>query len=138
MLMKLLPEYYDVETQRINYEYYEKRTLHRSSLSPSMHALMGVRLGLSEHAYRYLERSAYVDLVNNQGNTREGLHAASMGGTWQAVVLGYCGLHLNEQGDIAFSPALPENWQQVRFRIVWRGKKLLVTVHDGQADVQEL
>ena len=138
MLMKLLPEYYDVETQRINYEYYEKRTLHRSSLSPSMHALMGVRLGLSEHAYRYLERSAYVDLVNNQGNTREGLHAASMGGTWQAVVLGYCGLHLNEQGDIAFTPALPENWQQVRFRIVWRGKKLLVTVRDGQADVQEL
>ena len=56
----------------------------------------------------------------------------------QAVVLGYCGLHLNEQGDIAFTPALPENWQQVRFRIVWRGKKLLVTVRDGQADVQEL
>lgn len=137
MLMKLLPQCYDLETQRINYEYYEKRTLHRSSLSPSMYALMGVRLGLGEHAYRYLERSAYVDLLNNQNNTREGLHAASMGGTWQAVIMGYCGLHVDEKGRLAITPALPEQWTQVRFHIMWRGKKHTITVRGSQAAVEE-
>ena len=137
MLMKLLPDCYDEDTQRINFEYYEKRTLHRSSLSPSVHALMGARLGLAEHAYRYLERSAYVDLDNNQRNIREGLHAASTGGTWQAVVMGYCGLHLNEQGEPAFAPHLPPQWKQVRFRLHWQGKKLHVTVKGNQVKVIE-
>ena len=127
----------DPETQRTNYEYYEKRTLHRSSLSPSMHALMGVRLGLADHAYQYLERSAYVDLDNNQGNTREGLHAASMGGTWQAVVIGYCGLHLDQNGNPALTPHLPPQWKQVRFRINHHGKRLLITVHGDRAVISE-
>ena len=137
MLMKLLPDCYDEDTQRVNFEFYERRTLHRSSLSSSMHALMGARLGLADHAYRYLERSSYVDLDNNQRNIREGLHAASMGGTWQAVVMGYCGLHLNEQGEPAFAPHLPPQWKQVRFCLNWRGKKLQVTVKDNQVSAIE-
>ena len=138
MLMKLLADRFSPETQRINYEYYEKRTMHRSSLSPSMHALMGIRLGLEDHAYQYLERSAYVDLNNNQGNTREGLHAASMGGTWQAVAMGYCGLHLDRNGNLALSPHLPPRWSLVRFRVHFRGKRLLITVCGDKADIEEL
>ena len=138
MLMKLLQDCYDTDTQRTNFEYYEKRTLHRSSLSPSVHALMGVRLGLAEHAYRYLERSAYVDLDNNQRNTREGLHAASMGGTWQAVVMGYCGLHLNQQNELAFTPHLPAQWSQVCFRILWHGKPMQIIVNGDQAQIHEI
>ena len=137
-LMKLLPECYDPETQRINFEYYERRTLHRSSLSPSVHAWMAARLGLAEHAYPYLKRSAFVDLDNNQRNTREGLHAASMGGTWQAVVMGFCGLHLNERNEVAFDPHLPPNWKQVRFRIRRHGKPVQVTVTHAGAEITEL
>lgn len=134
MLMRLLEECYDPETRRINFEYYEQRTLHHSSLSPSVHALMAARLGLAEHAYQYLKRSAFVDLDNNQRNTREGLHAASMGGTWQAVVMGFCGLYLNEQDEPAFEPHLPSGWKQVRFRIQRHGKPFQVTVtQDGAA-----
>ena len=137
MLMKLLPECFDAETQRVNYDYYEKRTLHRSSLSPSMHALMGIRLGLADHAYQYLERSVYVDLDDNQGNTREGLHAASMGGTWQAVVMGYCGLHLDQNGELALTPHLPHQWKQVRFRVNHHGKHYQITVRGEQAEIRE-
>jgi len=32
-----------------------------------------------------------VDLKDNQGNTSEGLHMASAGGTWQVAVLGFGG-----------------------------------------------
>jgi len=128
MLLFLLAHDYDIETQRVNFDYYEQRTLHRSSLSPSIHCMMGLRVGDDKRAYAYLERSAYVDVRNNQGNTREGLHAASAGGTWQCVTLGYCGMGIDSDGVLAFAPKLPSRWSRVRFRIVWRGTPLTITV----------
>jgi len=121
MLMFLMNDKFDLETQRINFDYYEKRTLHRSSLSPSIHCMMGLRVGDDQRAYDYLERSAYVDLDNNQGNTREGIHAASAGGTWQSVVLGYCGMKIDQEGILAFEPSLPEKWERVKYSINWKG-----------------
>jgi kojibiose phosphorylase len=138
MLMKLLPEELSLEVQRMNYDYYEKRTLHRSSLSPSVHAQVGVQLGLDTRAYQYLERSSYVDLDNNQRNLREGLHAASTGGTWQAIVMGYCGMHLDKDDKLAFNPKLPKQWKKVRFRINWRGKDKLVTIEGDRVVLSDL
>ena len=128
MLMFLLENTFDMETQKINFEYYEKRTLHRSSLSPSIHCLMGLRVGDSKRAYDYLARSAFVDIYNNQGNTREGLHAASAGGTWQCVVMGYCGMAIDKDGILHFKPKLPDKWDMVSFNIVWKGTPLHITV----------
>ncbi|MDR3051846.1 MAG: glycoside hydrolase family 65 protein [Oscillospiraceae bacterium] len=136
MLMFLMPYVYDMETQRINYDYYEQRTLHRSSLSPSIHCLMGLRVGDAKRAYAYLERSAYVDIRNNQGNTREGLHAASAGGTWQCVTLGYCGMSVDDSGELVFTPHLPARWTRVRYRIVWRGTPLHITVTPGDVRIR--
>ena len=128
MLMYLLPEVYDKETQRINFDYYEQRTMHRSSLSPSIHCMAGLNVGDAKRAYAYLERSAYVDIRNNQRNTREGIHAASAGGTWQCVTLGYCGMRIDPDGVLAFEPRLPERWTKVTFRIRHKDQKLHVTV----------
>lgn len=122
MLMFLMPHAYDAQTQKINFEYYEKRTLHRSSLSPSIHCMMGLRVNDSRRAYDYLRRSAYVDLENNQCNTREGIHAASAGGTWQCVTLGYCGMDVDPDGVLCFQPRLPENWTEVRFTVEREGR----------------
>ena len=138
MLMKLLPDELSLEVQRLNYDYYEKRTLHRSSLSPSVHAQVGVQLDLDERAYQYLERSCYVDIENNQRNLREGLHAASTGGTWQAIVMGYCCMNLDKKGELAFNPKLPKQWSKVRFRIKWRGQNKLITIENNQATVSDL
>jgi kojibiose phosphorylase len=128
MLMFLLEDAYDMETQRLNFDYYERRTLHRSSLSPSIHCMMGLRVGDDRRAYAYLERSAYVDIRDNQGNAREGIHAASCGGTWQCVTLGYCGMGLDAGGGLVFTPRLPARWTRVRFSILWRGTPLDITV----------
>lgn len=122
MLMFLFPHAYDLQTQRINFDYYEPRTLHRSSLSPSIHCMMGLRVGDSKRAYDYLRRSAFVDLQNNQGNTREGIHAASAGGTWQCIALGYCGMHIDVDGILAFRPQLPANWSRITFSLVREGQ----------------
>ena len=45
MLMYLLPDEFDAEIKRANFDYYEARTLHKSSLSPSIHAIMGIEVG---------------------------------------------------------------------------------------------
>ncbi len=132
MLMFLMPYTFDMETQRINFDYYEQRTLHRSSLSPSIHCMMGLRVDDPKRAYAYLERSCYVDIRNNQGNTREGIHAASAGGTWQCVTLGYCGMAINEQRQLTFAPHLPDKWEKVGYAIQFNGQQLNITLtHQG-------
>jgi kojibiose phosphorylase len=128
MLMFLLENEFDKETQKVNYEYYEQRTLHRSSLSPSIHCMMGLRVGKEQHAYDYLERSAYVDLYDNQGNTREGIHAASTGGTWQSVTLGYGGMSVDREGILTFNPRLPKHWDYIEFSIIWEQVPLHIRI----------
>jgi kojibiose phosphorylase len=88
MLMYLLPDEFSAEIKRANFDYYEARTLHKSSLSPPIHAIIGMEVGDTTRAVQYFERSALVDLTDNQGNTAEGMHIASAGGTEEVLVNG--------------------------------------------------
>lgn len=117
MLLFLLEQSFPLASRRENYDYYEARTLHRSSLSPGIHCIVGLRCGADKRAYEYLERSAYVDVRNNQGNTREGIHAAAAGVTWQSVTLGYCGMSTGPGGVLEFAPQLPKSWQKLCFSV---------------------
>ncbi|HIT88803.1 MAG TPA: glycoside hydrolase family 65 protein, partial [Candidatus Merdenecus merdavium] len=110
MLLHLMGEEFDGETKEINYHYYEKRTLHGSSLSPSIYSIMGLRVGDDSKAYRYLRRAAFIDLLDLQKNTREGIHAANTGGVWQTVVFGFAGVSVQEDGILSIQPNLPKEW----------------------------
>jgi kojibiose phosphorylase len=127
MLTYLLPDEFDLPTKRANFEYYEARTLHKSSLSPSVHAIIGIEVGDTTRAVQYFERSALVDLADNQGNTGEGMHIASAGGTWQILVNGFGGLRILH-GQVSLNPWLPDGWEGIRFRIRWRGRPIHVAV----------
>jgi kojibiose phosphorylase len=130
MLMYVLPDAFDLATKRANFEYYEERTLHKSSLSPSIHAIMGIEVGDTSRAEQYFTRSATVDLADNQGNTEEGMHIASAGGTWQALVCGFGGFRVTH-GRMTFKPWLPAHWDALRFRLRWHGNRIRVDVgHD--------
>ncbi|MGF0316224.1 glycoside hydrolase family 65 protein [Nocardia fluminea] len=121
MLLHMLPDEYSVATRRLNYEFYEQRTMHKSSLSPSIHAIVGLQVGDSRTAQRYFERSAFVDLDDNQGNTEEGIHIASAAGTWQVATHGFGGVRADADG-LRFTPALPGSWQRLRYSVHWRGR----------------
>ncbi|MFG1771966.1 glycoside hydrolase family 65 protein [Nocardia salmonicida] len=121
MLLHMLPDEYSLETRRLNYEFYEQRTLHKSSLSPSIHAIVGLQVGDSRTAERYFGRSAFVDLDDNQGNTEEGIHIASAAGTWQVATHGFGGFRATADG-LRFAPTLPTSWQRLRFSVHWRGR----------------
>lgn len=128
MLLHLLGEEFDGETKRKNYEYYEKRTLHGSSLSPSIYSIMGLQVGDETKAYRYLKRAAFIDLADLQKNTREGIHAANAGGVWQTVVFGFAGVSFEETGEVDIRPHMPKEWEGLTFRLHHRGSWLEISV----------
>ena len=132
MLLYLLPDEFDDEVKRANYEFYEKRTLHKSSLSPAIHSIMGIEVGDRTKAEQYFLRSALVDLTDNQGNTEHGVHIASAGGTWQCAVFGFGGFRV-KNGRMTFKPWLPKGWSELRFRLCWRGDILSVVIRPDSA-----
>lgn len=137
MLMHLMGEDFDLATKKANFNYYEKRTMHKSSLSPSFYCLMGLVVGDHSKAYDYMMCTAKVDLANNQGNAGNGLHAASTGGTWQAAVFGFGGMQIHPDGNIGFAPTwLPDHWKAYSFSIHWKGRLLKVNMTQSELKVE--
>lgn len=127
MLPFMFPDDFTEDEKRVNFEFYEARTLHKSSLSSGIHAIMGLVVGDRERASQYFRRSAFVDLHDNQGNTDEGMHIASAAGTWQILVAGFAGFRVMS-GRMTFSPWLPDEWSGLRFRMRWHGHSVAVDV----------
>jgi kojibiose phosphorylase len=133
MLMYLLPELYDAETVRANYEYYTKRTDHTfgSSLGPAIMAIMACRVGDTTAAYEHFMRAARADLFDVRDNAGDGIHGASAGGLWQAVVFGFAGLHFTENG-WHMEPRLPAHWTRLAFRFLQQGEIQTVEIVNSQ------
>src|SRR6185295_15809960 len=53
---------------------------------------MASEVGYPEAALEYFVRACAVDLADAHGNTADGIHIASCGGTWLALVAGFGGL----------------------------------------------
>ncbi len=117
MLFAMLPEEFPRESKIVNYDFYEARTMHKSSLSPSIYSMVGLSLGKTSHAYRYFLTSIRTDLDDNQGNASLGIHAASMGGAWQSAVFGFGGFSLDAKGIPQFDPWLPEEWTSLSYAV---------------------
>ena len=109
----LLEDEQDFETMQNSYDYYEEITTHDSSLS-SVYSIMASKLGYKEKAYCYFNETARLDLDNTQGNTKDGLHMANMGGTWLAIVYGFAGLRVKESG-LSFAPVFQKNGIHLSF-----------------------
>ncbi len=123
MLLYLLRDRYDDATLRANWDYYNPRTDHTygSSLSPAIHAAVACMMDDPQQAYTHFTRAALVDLDDVRGNAAEGVHAASAGGLWQAIVFGFAGVRLTDAGPVAV-PRLPAHWTRLTFRLHWRGQ----------------
>jgi len=132
MLLYLLPGQYSIEEKRAHWAYYEPRTDHAygSSLGPAIHAALGAQLGFGASAYEHFMRAALMDLEDLRGNTKDGVHAASAGGVWQAVVFGFAGLGFSET-DLLCRPRLPEHWKRLSFPVCFRGKTYRVDLPGG-------
>jgi trehalose/maltose hydrolase-like predicted phosphorylase len=136
MLLALLGERFPRAVQEANFAYYEPLTVHDSSLSPPVHALVAARLGHLDTAERYLAQASRLDLDFENGVTAAGgVHIATLGGIWQALVRGFGGMSV-AGGEPGFTPHVPPSWGSLRFRVTWRGAPLAVTATGGAASVR--
>lgn len=124
MLMYLLKNEYSDAQVRLNYDFYTPRTDHTfgSSLGPSIQAIMACRVGKPDDAYEHFIRALRADLYDVRGNANDGIHAASAGGTWQAVVFGFGGLNVTQDG-WTVQPQLPKYWRRLKFRFFYHGEQ---------------
>ncbi len=126
-LLGLLPDEFAGETGTANFQYYEPRCGHGSSLSRAMHGFVAARLGYSEMALRFFRQTAAIDLADTHVTIDGGIHIAALGGIWLTAVFGFAGLTLRHDG-VAIDPQLPAGWSSLSFGLQWRGRRLKMTI----------
>jgi maltose phosphorylase len=120
-----------------NFEFYEPMTVHESSLSPCVHAILAAKLGLKEKAYEMYVRTARLDLDDYNNDTEDGLHITSMAGTWMSVVKGFAGQRVKD-GFLHLNPYLPAEWESYSFRIGFQDALLHVEVNRDSVLIQNM
>jgi alpha,alpha-trehalose phosphorylase len=137
MAMFLLPEKFSPDLKRANFAYYDPLTTGDSSLSACVQAIVAAEIGEEELAMRYFRAALFTDLADLHRNTTDGVHLASAGGVWMALVYGMAGLR-DGGGSISFDPRLPKEWRRLNFRLEVRGVTLKVDLdHDRIRFVSE-
>jgi maltose phosphorylase len=136
-LMYFFSQDYTLEEKRANYDFYEARTIHESSLSPSLHSILAVELGKLDDAYTFFSYGARMDLDNYNRNTDQGLHVTSAAGVWASMVFGYGGMRTDSEV-LILQPTLPKQWRSFRFRVQYRGALLEVSVGAEQVRLQAI
>ncbi len=138
-----LSDCYDLTTKKTNFDFYEPRTVHESSLSPCIHSIIAAEIGYQEKAYELYLRTARLDLENVNNDTEDGLHITSMAGTWMAIVHGFAGMKLEERAGeeeqqkiLSLTPFIPEKWKSYAFKINYLGRILNIEVSPSEIRVE--
>ncbi|MGO1973050.1 MAG: glycoside hydrolase family 65 protein [Propionibacteriaceae bacterium] len=119
--------------KRADFEYYDPITTGDSSLSAVVQSIMAAEVGYHRQALGYFTKGLFVDLANLQGNTAEGVHVASTGGVWNALVHGFGGMR-DHGGSLTFDPRLPQGWTSLEFTLRWKGRRVRVELRPDQIE----
>lgn len=131
--------HFDRETIARNFHFYEPRTVHESSLSPFVHAILAAWIGDMDKAYNLFMHATRLDLDDYNNEVNQGLHVTSMAGSWQIIVRGFAGMKI-ENNQLHFSPVIPTQWNSYTFKINYRGctiemqvskKEIKITMTEG-------
>lgn len=132
MMLNIFRSQFSKEIKKANWEFYEPNTEHGSSLSACAYGIVATEIGMADWAYKYFMKTATVDLT---GDTKQyvgdlyigGTHPAANGGSWNTAIFGFGGVsYTNDSIDI--SPNLPQKWQALRFKLLWKGVRLNVSI----------
>ena len=126
---------FDKEFIRRNFDFYEPRTVHESSLSPYLHSILASRVGYVDKAYNLFLHATRLDLDDYNNELEQGLHITSMAGGWLAIVRGFAGMQVLE-GLMSFSPTIPQKWNSYIFKINFRGRTLQLCINKRNIEVR--
>jgi beta-phosphoglucomutase len=135
LALVLAGDNFDRATKRRSFDYYAPITVHDSTLSASTFAVLAAEVGRADEALQFFQDGLRVDLDDLHANTSHGAHMAAMAGSWLALVWGFGGLRVGE-GVLAFDPMLPAGWSKYRFSVVWKGRRVSVSVDASSAHYQ--
>lgn len=136
-LMEQIDHVFSEEVKQANFDYYEPKTTHDSSLSLSSHAILANDLGKDELAYKLFRKATEIDLGPYMHTSDAGLHAASIGGIWQAAVFGFAGVRLIK-GKLRINPRLPKHWNDMHFTINWKGNPVTIMITKDLLTIEPL
>lgn len=131
MFLYLYNSSFSEEIKRVNYEFYEPRTIHESSLSPAVHSVLAAELGKMDEAIKFFGFVTRLDLDNYNRNTREGLHTTSIAMAWINIIYGFAGLR-SDDDVLHFSPRLPDRWKTLKFSLTWQGRNLSIEMKTNE------
>lgn len=137
MMMLLFNSSFTLEQLQANYEFYEPRCIHESSLSPSVHSILASQLKKHKEAYQFFGFATRMDLDNYNRNTGEGLHTTSIAAAWMNIVYGFGGMR-SDGPILSFTPSIPESWNSYSFRIRYQGSVIKVEVTKNETAFQVL
>jgi maltose phosphorylase len=130
----LFEDEYDTKDIRRHFEFYEPRTVHESSLSPCVHAILAARIGKPAKAYEMYLRTSRLDLDDYNNEVHEGLHITSMAGTWMSIVEGFGGKRIKD-GQLHFNPIIPAQWKAYNFKITFRNNHLEINIDQKEVRI---
>ncbi|MCK1992784.1 glycoside hydrolase family 65 protein [Peribacillus muralis] len=137
MLLYLLPDLFSQDVISENLHYYEEHTIHDSSLSKAIHAIVAARAGDIDKSYEFFQESCLIDLGPNPQSSDEGLHAASLGAIWMAAIFGFANVSIKNQR-LSLDPKLPSEWSELAFPIMFQGSRLHIALTHKQAVITKV
>lgn len=137
MLMLLYNSRFTNEQVKANYEYYEPRCIHESSLSPSVHSILASQLKKHSEAYDFFGFATRMDLDNYNRNTNEGLHTTSIAAAWMNILYGFGGMRSDSEV-LSFRPSIPKEWNGYSFRLCYENDVIVVEINKESASFYTL
>lgn len=134
MFIFLYNQDFTYEEKLANYEYYEPRCIHESSLSPSIHSILAEELGKEKEALSFFGFATRLDLDDYNRNTSEGLHMTSIAAAWMNIVYGYLGLR-SDKPELAISPTLPSKWTHYSVKLTYKEALLRFDVYKDRVQI---
>lgn len=140
-MLNLFSDEYPEEILKRNWEYYEPRTEHGSSLSSCMYAMLACKCRMPGRAYPFFLNSAKADLKDG-GKEWAGLvyiggtHPAAAGGAYMTAVEGFGGIKIKD-GTVRADAVLPEEWSRMKFKICCHNVRYIVEIDRERASITE-
>ncbi len=136
MLMFLLKDYFTKENFEANWNYYEGKTIHDSSLSMGIHSIVATFFDETEKAYDCFLKACKIDL-GEFSDCKEGIHAASLGAIYLATIFGFAGINI-KNNKLKIEPKMPKTWKSLKFNFKFNGCNQQITIKDNNVDIKIL
>lgn len=141
-LLNLFSHNYSLPVLRANWEYYEPRTEHGSSLSAGMYAMLACKIGEPDRAYPFFLKSAMADLKEGSKEWAGlvyigGTHPAAAGAAYMTAVEGFAGICI-ENGKLTCHPQLPQSIKAMTFHVCYQGTEYEVHIEGNEGKITEI